>query len=77
MVFVQPGEEITYTTDDGEEREATVCLMAMAFGCVAVTETDWSKGDDQPDDQHFIILDQIHGVTLSENDEVWEMDGRV
>jgi hypothetical protein len=77
MVFVQPGEEITYTADDGEDREATVCLMAMALGCVAVTETDWSEGDDQPADQHFIIVDQIHGVTLSENEEVWEMDGYV
>lgn len=77
MVFVQLGEEITYTTDNGEEREATVCLMAMAFGCVAVTETNWSKGDGQPDDQHFITLDQIHGVTLSDDGDTWEMDARV
>lgn len=76
MVFVQPGEAITYTTDDGEEREGTICLMATAFGCVAVTDTDWSEGDEQPDDQHFITLDQVHGVTMSDDGEVWEVDGR-
>lgn len=77
MVFVQIGEEITYTTEDGEDREGTICLMALAFGCVAVTETDWSEGDDQPRDQHFVTLDQVHGVTMSDDGEVWEMDGRV
>lgn len=76
MVFVQPSEEVTYTTEDGEEREATICLTALVFGCVAVTETNWSEGDEQPDDQHFITLDQVHGVTLSDDGEAWEMDGR-
>lgn len=74
MPFVTLGEEITYITNNGEEKEATVCLLVMKFGCVAVTESEWSEGDDPPDDQYFITMESIRGVTLSDDGDTWKMN---
>ena len=67
MVALVEGEEISYLTDEGEKREATITLIeALEMGCVGVT----------PDsgDQQIITADQISGVSLSDDGERWELD---
>lgn len=67
MVYLREGKEITYTTDSGEDREATITMIgAIALGCVGVSH-DGS-------DQELIAADQIHGVELSDDGESWEID---
>lgn len=68
MVRLEEGERITYTTNSGEDRKATIAMIgALALNCVGITH-DGS-------DQELIFAGQIHGVKLSGDGESWEIDG--
>lgn len=68
MVYLEEGERITYTTDSGEDRKATITMIgALALNCVGITHNG--------SDQELIFAGRIHGVERTDDGESWERDG--